>query len=83
MEREVSNPEVGVLNKLSVAWVLEHFDEFEQDIIVLRIVDGLTYDEIGRAIGAKYREQDLSGSAIRYHMKKIMKRLRSFAKYLR
>jgi DNA-directed RNA polymerase specialized sigma24 family protein len=65
-------------NRLTVQWLLGKLDPEEAEILVLYEIEGLTYAEIGLVIGAKYRGKELTGSAIRYHMEKIIEKLQPY-----
>jgi hypothetical protein len=68
-------------NRLTVQWLLGKLEPEEAEILVLYEVEGLTYEEIGTVITAKYRntrKKPLTGSAIRYHMEKIIEKLQPY-----
>lgn len=62
-------------NRLAIEWLLSKLEPEEAEILWLYEVEELTYAEIGKIIGAKYRNKELTGPAIRYHKDKIMAKL--------
>lgn len=66
----------GVINRLTVEWLMAQLGPEEQEILWLHEVEELTLEEIGKLIGLKYRGKELTGSAIRYHKDKVLQRLR-------
>lgn len=71
------------INKLTVSWLRTQLTEEEWDILYLRKVKELNWDEIGIIVALKHRGKErLSGSAIRYHWKKLQKKLQKIKKYI-
>jgi hypothetical protein len=69
----------AILNREAVAYLLAHLEPEEREILLLREVEDLSYEEIGRIIGMKYRNppHDLKGSTMRYHNGRIIERLKA------
>jgi DNA-directed RNA polymerase specialized sigma24 family protein len=68
--------EGDVLTRITVEWLLNHLAPEEQEILILHEIEELTFAEIGKIIGHKYRGRALTGSTIKYHKDKILARLR-------
>ena len=69
-----------VINKLTVTWLMEQLEPEEREILYLWVVEELTFAEIGKIVGIKYRGKELTGSAMRYHKDKIREKLAPFRK---
>lgn len=66
---------VDILDKVALEAVLSRLAPEEREIIELWIWHDMNFDEIGDIIGKKYRGRPLTGSAIRYHKNRILKRM--------
>lgn len=66
---------VDILDKVALESVLSRLAPEEREIIELWIWQDMNFDEIGEVIGKKYRGRALTGSAIRYHKNRILKRM--------
>jgi DNA-directed RNA polymerase specialized sigma24 family protein len=62
-------------DRLAVEYLLAKLTPEERDILLLYHVEELTFGEIGQVVGLKYRQRELTGSAIRYHHEKIKQKL--------
>lgn len=67
-----------VINRLTVEWLMTQLSEEEREIMHLWVVEELTFAEIGKIVGLKYRGRELTGSAIRYHKDRIKAQLEKF-----
>lgn len=67
-----------VNDRLAVEYLLDRLTPEQQEILILHEIEELTFGEIGKIVGLKYRGKELSASAIRYHKDKIMVLLREF-----
>ena len=67
-----------VINRLTVEWLMEQLAPAEREIMHLWVVEELTFSEIGKIVGLKYRGKELTGSAIRYHKDRIRQKLHKF-----
>lgn len=65
-----------VLDRLTIEWLRSKLEPEEWEILHLWVIEELTFSEIGKIIGYKYRGKELTGSAIRYHKDRIIKKLR-------
>jgi DNA-directed RNA polymerase specialized sigma24 family protein len=65
-------------DRLAVEYLLGKLSAEEQEILLLYHVQELTFSEIGKVVGLKYRQRELTGSAIRYHHEKIKQKLQKF-----
>lgn len=70
--------EQTVLDKLTCRTLLTFLTPEEQEILVLWAVEELSFAEIGEIVGLKYRGRVLSGSAVRYHKKRIVNKLQQY-----
>lgn len=64
-----------VLNRMTVDYLMSKLEAEEVEIVHLWVIEELTFAEIGKIIGLKYRGRELTGSAIRYHKDRIMVKL--------
>jgi len=73
------DPAAGdVIDRLTVAWLMEQLKPEEREILHLWVVEDLTFAEIGKIVGLKYRGRELTGSAIKYHKDRIKAKLQEF-----
>lgn len=68
----------NVTNRLAVEWLLDKLTPEQVEIFILHEIEELTFAEIGKIVGLKYRGRELSGSAIRYHKDSIKEKLAEF-----
>lgn len=68
----------AVLDQLTIVRLKQELSEEEWEIWYMWAVEELTFAEIGKIIGLKYRGKELTGSAIRYHRDKIQEKLLKF-----
>jgi thymidylate synthase len=71
-----------VLNRLTIERLQKELTAEECEIWYLWAAEELTFGEIGRIIGLKYRGKELTGSAIRYHRDRILEKLHAFKAYI-
>lgn len=65
----------ATINRLTLFKLKDSLSDEEWEILTLKAVEELTFDEIGKIIGQKYRPSTvdkLTGSAIRYHYSRIL-----------
>lgn len=67
-----------VLNRLTVERLKSELTDEEWEIWYLWAAEEMTFSEIGKVIGLKYRGKELTGSAIRYHRDRIQEKLMAF-----
>lgn len=67
-----------VLNRMTIERLRKELTDEEWEIWYLWAVEELTFSEIGKIIGLKYRGKELTGSAIRYHRDRIQEKLLCF-----
>lgn len=65
-----------IVNRLTVQKLLADLSDEEREILKLICWDDETYATIGKVVGQKYRERDLSGSGIRWLRDEIFDALR-------
>lgn len=65
-------------NRLVIEFLMSKLEPEEAEILWLHEIEELTFAEIGKIIGLKYRGKELTGSAIRYHKDKIVARLQQY-----
>lgn len=69
-----------ILERLTLdKFLAELEDEQSRDILKLWLYQELTWEEIGKVIGIKYKDRTLTGSVMRYHRNRVLAELR--AKY--
>lgn len=68
----------SVINRLTVEWLMQQLTPAEQEILHLWVIEELTFSEIGKIVGLKYRGKELTGSGIRYHKDRILAKLQKF-----
>jgi len=61
-----------VIDRMTVEWLLDKLTPEQREILELRFLERLSYEEIGAVIGVKYRDGPLTGSAVRYHQQRIL-----------
>lgn len=85
---QTEDPAAPILNRLSLEWLRKNLTPQEWEILWLRCVENLTFEEIGALVGLKYRDPGPEEKAtyteatIRYHYRKILAKCREYAESL-
>jgi DNA-directed RNA polymerase specialized sigma24 family protein len=69
---------IDIHDFLTLQSLMEKLSPKEREIIYLWLWKDLSFEVIGEIVGPKYSGRVLKDSTMRYHMKKILEKLRSW-----
>lgn len=68
-----------ILDRLTLERLLSSLTDEEREILHLWYFEELTFQEIGKIVGLKYRGRELADSTMGYHRDRILRKLRQEA----
>lgn len=67
---------IDPLDLISLEDAIRVLTPMQQEIVRMYFYEDRPLEEIGKILGPKYRDKNLTGSAIRYYLNQIIERLR-------